>query len=201
MAHRPYERRDHWAKKAKDESFVARAVYKLAEIDKKLKLLRRGDRVLDLGCAPGSWLQYAAKAVGKEGRILGIDLSPVRAGLGPNVTVLERDASKVTDEEIRAALGGPADVVLCDMAPHTSGVRFVDQIRSHALCVAALEVAKAILRPGGHFLVKIFQGPETPELVKSLRDLFGSVKLEKPASSRSESMEIYAAAMGFRPLR
>jgi 23S rRNA (uridine2552-2'-O)-methyltransferase len=198
MGHRPYQHRDHYSKKAKDESFVARSVYKLEEIDKRYRILGKGDLVVDLGCAPGSWLQYASKVVGSSGRLVGIDLFPIRAALGANVTVLQRDVSKVTDAELRAALGGPADAVLCDMAPRTSGVRMVDQARSQALCDLALAVARSVLRLGGRFLVKIFQGPDTPEFVKELRRHFATVNTFKPQSSRSESMEIYAVGTGFR---
>lgn len=198
MAHRPYQHNDHYSKRAKEESFVARSVFKLEEIDKRYRLLGKGDLVVDLGCAPGSWLQYASKATGPSGRLVGIDLSPVRAALGSNVTVLQRDVSKVTDAELRAALGGPADVVLCDMAPHTSGVRMVDQARSQALCDLALAVARGVLRLGGKFLVKIFQGADTPAYLKELRRHFATVLTFKPQSSRSESMETYAIAAGFR---
>jgi len=198
MAHRPYQPRDHWSKRAKDESFVARSVFKLEEIDKRFKLLAKGDLVVDLGCAPGSWLQYASKVVGPSGRLVGVDLTPIRAAVGPNVALVERDVSKVTDAELRAALGGPADVVLSDMAPHTSGVRMVDQARSQALVEIALAIARGCLRAGGKFLVKIFQGPDTPGYVRELRRHFSSASTFKPASSRSESMEIYAVGTGFR---
>jgi 23S rRNA (uridine2552-2'-O)-methyltransferase len=136
--------------------------------------------------------------VGPSGRLLGVDLSPVRATLPPHAAVMQADLAKVPAADLRAALGGPADAVLCDMAPHTSGVRMVDQARSQGLCDLALDVARSVLRVGGRFLVKIFQGPDTPEYVRELRRHFSKVSTFKPQSSRSESMEIYAVCTGFR---
>jgi 23S rRNA (uridine2552-2'-O)-methyltransferase len=188
-------RKDRFHRQAQAAGFRARAVFKLEEIDQKLGLLRPGARVLDLGCAPGSWLQYAARRVGPAGRLVGIDRAPVDLAL-PNLRLLVGDVFQVTREEL---LGGlPAfDLVLSDMAPDTTGIRHVDQARSEALFERALEIATTTLDHGGHFLAKLFQGPEFTALVARCRREFSRVSMVKPAGSRTASIEQYVAALGF----
>ena len=190
-------RQDVYWKRAKQEGLAARAAFKLEEIDQKHHLLRPGARVLDLGCAPGSWLQYAAKIVGPRGALVGIDRTALEISI-PGARLLVGDIFKVTPEELRGDLGG-FDVVLSDMAPDTSGVRQMDQARSEALFERALELAEQLLAPGGHFAGKLFQGPALQDLVKRCRAGFGEVKMMKPKSSRKESIEQYVIALGRKP--
>ncbi len=192
-------RRDRFHQKAKREGFAARAVYKLEEIDDKVDLFSEGDRVLDLGCAPGSWLQYARQQVGERGVLVGLD-RPV--GIGsmrgmPNARLLTGDVMTVSIEELKGELPG-FDVVLSDMAPDTSGIRNLDQMRSEALFERALEIAKAVLAPGGNFVGKLFQGPDFKKLTEDVRKSFDKMKTVKPASSRQISIEQYVVGLGFQ---
>ena len=184
---------DHLTRRARTENYPARSVYKLEEIQNKFKVIKKNDQVLDLGCAPGSWLLYAAKQVGPVGRILGLDLSPVDIRLPENVkavqeNVLNLENSTLVDENARF------NVVLSDMAPSTSGRKDVDAIKSYELCCMALAVAEKYLRPGGHFVCKIFQGNEFTEFQKKVRSKFKESKIFKPDSCRKQSKEIYIIA-------
>lgn len=191
--------RDHYFNKAKQENYPARSVYKLQEIEKQSRLLTPGARILDLGACPGSWTLYAAKKVGPTGRVLGIDLNPERTEFPDNVTYLIGDMLEPGPDILEAfAALGPFDVVLSDMAPSTTGIKFTDQARSLELAEAALSVAVARLKPGGGFVVKIFQGPDAPAYLKGLRDFFDKVRVVKPKSSRAESKEIFYVATGFK---
>lgn len=196
MTGRTRRPQDHFGHKAKREGYPARSVYKLEEIDRRLKLLRRGQRVLDLGAAPGSWTLYAAERVGREGKVLGIDLNEARITLPPQASFRALD---VFAADLPSELGPASfDVVLSDMAPHTSGQRHRDQFHSYELYMRALEIAKAVLAPGGSFVGKIFQGPELESARAATREAFGSVKTFKPEASRSESFEIFLAGSGRR---
>ncbi|HVV84729.1 MAG TPA: RlmE family RNA methyltransferase [Kofleriaceae bacterium] len=188
-------RHDHFHDRAKDAGFRARAVFKLEEIDRAVGLLRAGDRVLDLGCAPGSWLQYARGRIGAGGAMVGIDRVAI-PGI-PGARLLVGDVFTVVPADLLGDLPG-FDVVLSDMAPDTTGIRHVDQARSEALFERALELAAATLAPGGRFVGKIFQGPDLKRLVEACRAQFTAVKIVKPASSRSISIEQYVTASGFR---
>jgi len=187
---------DHYARRAKREKYPARSIYKLEEIDRRTRLLRPGDVVLDLGAAPGSWTLYAAKKVGSHGRIVAIDRAPLKIGVGPNVVAIEADALAYDLEEL-TGLGGTKgfDVVISDMAPRTSGQRFVDQSRSFALFERALEMADHVLRPGGRFAAKIFHGEDFEQARARMRGIFRTVRVIKPASVRSESYEIYLVGL------
>jgi len=189
-------RKDRFHRQAKKEGFRARAVFKLEEIDRKHDLFRRGMNVCDLGCAPGSWLQYAAGRVGPGGMLVGIDRRPIDLAL-PNLRALVGDVFQVSREELLGELDG-FDVVLSDMAPDTTGIRHVDQARSEALFERALELAETTLVHGGNFVGKLFQGPDFQRLVARCRAEFAAVKMEKPRGSRTESIEQYVVARGFR---
>ena len=182
--------KDYYFRKAKSDGYVARSVYKLEEIDKKHSLLNRGDHVLDLGCSPGSWLQYTAEKVGEKGQVLGIDLQGVKLSLPKNVKVLQADIfdMKVQDLEIN---GSMIDVILSDMAPKTTGIRDADARRSYALNQKVLELSVSLLRSQGALLVKAFQGELIEQLRREFSNSFAQVKLCKPKSSRSESVEIF----------
>ncbi len=185
---------DHYGKKARREGFAARSVYKLEEIDRRVGLIRKGARVLDLGCAPGSWLQYVATATGPKGRVVGVDQRPVTVPLPEHVQVLEADVFSVDP----ATLGGRFDVVISDMAPWTSGNRFTDHVRSIELCRRALALAVELLRPGGAFVCKVFEGEDVPAFVAEVRARFTDFKRIKPKGTRSESVELYFVAQGYK---
>jgi 23S rRNA (uridine2552-2'-O)-methyltransferase len=188
-------RHDRFYERAKREKFAARSVYKLDEIDRRVRLLRRGARVLDLGCWPGSWLQYAARAVGESGTLVGIDRYPLEIAIPPpGVRQVVGDVYTVEPAELRGELIG-FDVVLSDMAPDTTGVRITDQARSEALFSRALELAEALLVPGGHFCGKLFQGPEWSALLARCRQVFAEVRLIKPEGTRQQSMEQYVIGL------
>jgi 23S rRNA (uridine2552-2'-O)-methyltransferase len=188
-------RRDKFHKRAQAAGFRARAVFKLEELDRAHDLFRKGDRVLDLGCAPGSWLQYAATRIGESGRMVGIDRTEVTGVAGARLLV--GDVFAVGVDELRGDLAG-FDVVLSDMAPDTTGIRHVDQARSEALFERALELAEATLVPGGRFVGKLFQGPDFKKLIDRCRSRFAEVRTVKPESSRQFSIEQYVVGKGFR---
>lgn len=189
---------DPYVKKAQQEGWRSRAVFKLQEIDKKQRLFRNGSVVVDLGAAPGGWSQYAAAKVLPKGRIIAIDLLEIEPLDG--VEFIRGDFTEdIALQQLLSALGDDqADLVMSDMAPNITGMRSVDQPRSMYLAELALELAVQTLRSGGVFVTKVFMGEGFDELVKSCRARFGSVKVQKPAASRAESRETYIAARGFR---
>jgi 23S rRNA (uridine2552-2'-O)-methyltransferase len=191
----PWE--DHYARKAKKEHFPARSVYKLKEIQQKYRLIRSGDKVLDLGCSPGSWLIYAAGLTGAGGRVVGIDLNPVAVPVPHHVAVYTADILSV-EQGFLGSLGKDFNAVLSDMAPATTGNRAVDAARSLRLCEAALSIAKEILLPGGSFVCKIFQGEDFIRFSDSVKERFTFHKIFKPQSSRKASREIYIIGMDKR---
>ena len=186
--------KDHYFHKAKRNGYVARSAYKLEEIDKKHRIIRKGNLVLDLGCCPGSWLQYASRKVGEEGEVLGVDLKPVNHSLPAHVKVLQADIFELTAKDLGMS-GGMIDVILSDMAPKTTGIRATDAQRSYALNQKVLQLAEELLRPQGMLLVKAFQGAPLDGLRRTFRDTFSKVKLCKPKSSRAESVEIFLLGM------
>jgi 23S rRNA (uridine2552-2'-O)-methyltransferase len=189
-------RHDTFHRRAVQAGFVARSVFKLEEIDEKHRLLRPGARVLDLGCRPGSWLQYAARVAGERGRLVGLDRAPLDVVI-PGARILVGDVFAISLDELRGELEA-FDVVLSDMAPDTSGVRSMDQARSESLFERALEIAEALSARGGHFVGKLFQGPEFQNLVKRCRAGWEKVVIHKPKSSRPESIETYVVARSRR---
>ncbi len=190
---------DFYAQKAKKENFPARSVYKLKEILEKHRLIRKGDKILDLGCAPGSWLQYAAELTGNRGAVTGVDLKPVTIAVPGNARALEADVAALAGmdrEELAGIIGEGYHLVMSDMAPSTTGHKRVDAVRSHQLCEAALMIAKNALAEGGAFVCKIFQGPDFNAFVNTVREVFARVKIFKPQSCRKESREIYIIGIG-----
>jgi 23S rRNA (uridine2552-2'-O)-methyltransferase len=189
---------DHYFRMAKKQHYLARAVYKLEEIQKRYKILRAADRVLDLGAAPGSWIQLAGGVVGQSGLIVGIDLKPIEHAFPNRVVTLQGD---IFDREfIEAALRDylPFDVVLSDMAPATSGIKVADSARSALLFERAFEIARWALRPGGTFLAKIFHGSEFHQLLAQLKKQFGQTRVIRPEATRKQSREIYILAMNLK---
>ena len=190
-----YDFRDHYFQKAKKENFLARAIYKLEEIQKKHRVLRPGDRVLDLGAAPGSWMQLTGGVVGPSGLVVGVDLKKIEHPFPRHVVVLQRD---IFDPEFEGDFQReypPFDVVLSDMAPSTSGIRVADSARSELLFERAIHLAGVLLKPQGHFLAKIFQGSDFHNLLAETKKRYEWVKVVKPEASKKQSKEIYILAM------
>jgi 23S rRNA (uridine2552-2'-O)-methyltransferase len=188
---------DPYVRAARQEGWRSRAAFKLIELDSKFHFLKKGARVLDLGAAPGGWTQVAARRIGPAGKIVAADILEMEPLAG--TTVLQCDLlDPGTPERLKAALGGPADVVLTDMAAPTTGHRATDHLRTVALFEAALDVAQDVLRPGGTFVGKIFQGGAGGELLARVKSLFRTVRHVKPPASRKESVELYLVAEGFR---
>ncbi len=187
---------DHYARKAKKEKQPARSVYKLQEIQGKFRVIKRGDRVLDLGCSPGSWLLYAAEQVGKSGSVTGIDLKPTTIALPSHVTTLLFDVNDIPTEPSETdPIGDGFQVVLSDMAPATTGNKNVDNARSYQLSETALSIARNRLTPGGSFVCKIFQGEDFEVFDKEVRLSFQTRRIFKPQSSRKASREIYVIGL------
>jgi 23S rRNA (uridine2552-2'-O)-methyltransferase len=191
---------DPYVARAKREGYRSRAAYKLIEIDAKHHLFRPGQRVVDLGAAPGGWSQVAAAKVGSasgKGRVVGIDLLPVDPL--PGVEFIELDfLDESAPGKLAAMLDGPADVVMSDMAANTTGHKKTDHLRIIGLAEAAVHFAREILAPGGAFIAKVLQGGTENQLLADLKRDFDSVRHVKPAASRSDSSELYVLATGFR---
>ena len=187
-----YDPRDRFFEKAKREGLRARSAYKLEEIQRRLRVLRPGARVLDLGAAPGGWCQIAAREVGQRGSVLGIDLEPIPP-LPPPVKTWVADAfAPEFLERLRTEGGAPFDVVLSDLAPRTTGVRGTDEARSIALAGRALALAREVLKPSGALVVKLFMGGEFEAFLKRFKEAFGQVKVVKPEASVARgSKEVY----------
>ncbi len=188
---------DHLTRKARADNYPARSVYKLMEIQQRFHILKPGNTVLDLGCAPGSWLLYAAGQVGQGGRVFGIDLTPVTVALPDGVIAIQGDIFEERNFD-RFDPGANCHVVLSDMAPATTGRKDVDAARSVELCRKALETAVTCLIPGGHFVCKIFQGSEFTRFEQEVHSHFGECRIFKPESCRKQSKEIYIIAKGKR---
>jgi len=190
---------DPYVARAKSEGFRSRAAYKLAEIDDKARFLRKGAWVIDLGAAPGGWTQVAAQRVGvpNEGRVVAIDLLAMEAL--PGVSFVQGDfLDPAAPAQLKAILGGAADVVLSDMAANATGHRQTDHLKIMALVEAAVDFAGEVLAPGGTFLAKVLQGGTEVALLRLLKRDFATVKHVKPAASRSDSAELYLLASGYR---
>jgi len=188
---------DPYVVRATREGFRSRAAYKLIEIDDKARVLKKGMRVIDLGAAPGGWSQVAARRVGAQGRVVAIDVLPMDAIAGVDFAQLDFLGADAP-EKLRVMLGGPADVVLSDMAANATGHRKTDHIKIVALVEAACEFAREVLAPGGTFLAKVLQGGTEAALLGPLKRDFMVVKHMKPSASRSDSAELYLLATGFR---
>jgi 23S rRNA (uridine2552-2'-O)-methyltransferase len=184
---------DYYAQKARKEGFLARSVYKLEEIQKKYSVLKRGGRVLDLGCCPGAWLQFASKVVGKTGLVVGIDIIPLKYAMPDNVRFIQADILSL--ESLPDEFSDGFDTVLSDMAPKTSGNKFVDTQRSLILCKAALHFSDRYLKAKGAFVCKVFQGDGFHKFVEMLKKRFEKTRLFRPRSTRKASREIYAIGL------
>ena len=188
---------DPYVAEAKARGYRSRAAFKLIELDEKCGLLKPGMRVVDLGAAPGGWTQVAVKAVGERGQVVALDILPMDPV--PGAVVLQADFTEAAAEDaVRAALEGPADLVMSDMAPNTTGHGATDHLRIMALAELALDAADAMLAPGGAFVCKLFQGGADKALRDRLRRDFAKVRHVKPPASRKDSSEMYVVAQGFR---
>lgn len=195
MSWRKQQTQDKYFRQAKADGYRARSAYKLIELNEKYRLIRAGMTILDLGAAPGSWSQVAAKLGAK---IVAVDLSPIQPLAG--VTTIRGDITKpeiITP--IESALGGSADLVMSDVAPATSGVQFVDHARSIELARASLQLAVRFLKPDGKFVVKVFQGEDFEVFVKEVKEHFRQVSVYRPPATRGESSEHFVVGLGFRP--
>lgn len=189
---KPYIPNDKWSKRAAEEGYRARSVYKLQELDEQYHLLHPGMQVLDIGAAPGSWLQYTSKRIGSSGRVLGLDLKEIK-GVAANVKTAVcdiNDASAVTQAMTRAGMT-QADIVLSDIAPNTSGIKDVDQWKSIELSRMVVQFAKAHLRHGGKLVMKVFRGKNFDEFLKEVRQDWPNAKPYTVEASRDRSREVY----------
>lgn len=193
----PYAKPDRFTQAAKKAGFPARSVFKLEEIDRRTRLLRGGMRVLDLGAAPGSWSLYAAGRIGHGGKLLAVDLEPLRVALPSNASFVQGDAFSISNSEL--ARFAPYDVVLSDMAPKTTGMRVTDQARSHELFMRALAVAATLGAPGSSFVGKIFMSEDLPSARAEVKRAYERERLIRPEGTRAVSMEIFLVAAGKRP--
>ncbi|MEC7241526.1 MAG: RlmE family RNA methyltransferase [Myxococcota bacterium] len=191
-----YKKADHFSRRAQKEGYAARSVYKLQEMQQKWKFLKPGQRVVDLGCAPGSWSRFAQEQIGFGGVLVGIDIQEVAGYPGQ---FLQQSIEDTEVDPMRQLLGGDADVVISDMAPSTTGNRFTDHVRQIALIESGLHLALQLLRPGGSFVAKVFEGQDAQAFVQSLRSEFGSVKRFKPKATRGRSVEFFVAGMERKP--
>jgi 23S rRNA (uridine2552-2'-O)-methyltransferase len=193
-----YKRKDFFYKKAKNEGYRSRAAYKLLEINKKFKIFKSSHNVLDLGCAPGGWLQVVSRLC-SNGSVYGIDLLKTEPLNLKNVFIIQGDIldSSVTEKIKHVKFNS----VISDMAPNTSGIKHADYFKSFELCKTAFKIAKLHLKNNGNFIVKIFQGREFEDFYKSLKKHFDSVKIFKPQSSRDSSSETYIIARNFKHTR
>ncbi len=194
-----YDRKDAYHQRAKREGFRSRAAYKLQEIQRSQRLLRRGQRVADLGCWPGGWLQIAAAEVGAEGRVVGVDLAAIDPPLElANVFALIGDVSEpAVLQRVLDELGGPADVLLSDAAPKLTGIRAADRAREERVLEAVEAAAPTLLVPGGSLLVKLLECPEAQAFEKRLRSRFKSTRVLKPKASRKGTTERYLLGVGY----
>ena len=181
--------------RAKEEGYPARSVYKLQEIDKKYNLIKRGDRVLDLGCAPGSWLLYLSKKVGDKGGAVGIDIEDIKIPLKDNIVFVKKDVMALEDKYFE---GQHYDAVVSDFAPSTSGMMDTDAERSLELCQRAFEIVTMVLDSGKNFLCKIFEGESTNDFFKKISSSFRFAKRFRPKAVRKGSREIYIVAKDFK---
>lgn len=193
MSRQPYARSDHHTRAAKAQGFPARSVFKLEEIDRRCKLLKAGQKVVDLGAAPGSWSLYAAQRIGPSGRLLAVDLQAIEQAYPAHVTVLQGDALQL-DSELHVS-HGPYDVVLSDMAPKTGSDKFQNAARSFELFQAALAVSEHHGKPGSHFVGKLFMGEDFTIAKNAVTKAFGRALTIRPPSTRKNSVEVFLVGL------
>ena len=192
-------KREYYYKKAKEENYRSRATYKLVQANEKYQFIQRNDIVVDLGAAPGGWIQAARKMTGKNGFVLGVDLKPIDPFTQEYMRTIIADLTEPDMvQQILSFLPREADVVISDAAPNITGVWEVDHARQIDLATKALEIAQCILRPSGNFFVKVFEGDLLNDFIQTAKSLFETVKIVKPQASRAKSSEIYLLALGLK---
>ncbi|RLG58569.1 MAG: 23S rRNA (uridine(2552)-2'-O)-methyltransferase [Candidatus Hydrothermarchaeota archaeon] len=189
--------KDYYYKKAKKEKYRSRASYKLKQINAKYKLIKNGDKVLDLGAAPGGWTQVAREVVGSNGLVVAVDLQEIKSFENENIIILQGDFTEAKTLERIKDISQSYDVIISDASPKISGVWDIDHFRSIELCENVLKIAKEVLKPGGNLVVKVFQGSEIDNFIKKIRRSFKYVKVTKPKASRKKSSEVYVIGKGF----
>lgn len=189
-----YNPRDHYFKKAKKEGFLARSAYKLEEIQKKYKIIRANDKILDLGCAPGSWSQVILKILGPQGRLRGVDLKAVMVK-APNAVF---EVKNIFEMKLEEFIEAPYDCIVSDMAPNTTGIMIRDQTLSEELCMKVLELCDKLLKPGGHMAMKLFQGGGAKQVELEVKKRFEKYQMLKPDSTRKESKEIFIIGIKYK---
>lgn len=197
-----YHPKDAYYKKAKQQGYRSRAAYKLVELQRRFRLIKPGDFVVDLGAAPGGWLQIAAGYVGTTGKVIAVDLQAIEPFQAANIVLIQGDITDgAVQQKIKEIAGGPVDCVLSDLAPRLSGIRDADTARCLELNRTALEVAIQLLRSGGVLLVKSFINPELQAFTLELKRYFSSVQRTRPEATRQASSELYFCASGFHGRR
>jgi 23S rRNA (uridine2552-2'-O)-methyltransferase len=191
-------RKDLYRRLAREQGYKSRAAFKLLEANERYGFIREGGRILDFGSAPGGWLQVASEIVGPEGRVVGVDLSPIRLK-AKNVVAIRMDVNDPgVAAKVKEALGGVADVILSDLAPSVSGVWELDQTRQVDLTLRVLELSHELLKAGGSVFCKLFEGERSQEVRDQFRRTFASVRVIKPAASRGASSELYYFCEGLK---
>ena len=191
---------DPYYKKAKKEEYRSRASYKLKQLDKRFKLIKQGDTVVDLDAAPGGWSRVALEKVGEEGVVVSVDLNRFKKFHEENYYGMRGDfTTPEVQEKIMEIIGGKAKVVMSDASPSLSGIKNIDQLRSIDLTYSVIGIAENILEPKGNLVMKVFQGPEYKEMLDSLKSKFRHVRTTNPASSRKKSSEMYVVGLEYKP--
>lgn len=185
---------DKWAKLAKEKGYPARSVFKLKEIQERFKIIKPGYKILDLGASPGSWSQFACEIIGPQGKVIGVDLEPVKFK-SSLFTFIQKDVFELKPEDLEAFDVDNFDLILSDMAPKTTGIDFTDHLRSVELVLRALEIAKWWLKKGGDMVVKIFDGSELKKVCKEFEKFFENVKIFRPKATRKGSKELFIIAL------
>ena len=192
-----YDRKDRFYEMAKSAGHASRAYYKLEQMQKKYKIVRQGDLVVDLGAAPGGWMELLSKLIGEKGRVVGVDILPLKITIQKNMTFIKGDInSHDTIEELKSMLG-LADFIVSDMAPSTSGIKFKDSYLSYQLAAKAFDISKEILKKGGNFVTKIFPGEDFAGFKKELSVYFKTVHQHRPEATRKSSTEVYLVCKGY----
>lgn len=192
--------KDHYFHKAKKDNFLARSVYKLEEIDERFKILKKGDQVIDLGYHPGSWIQYTSERIGKDGLVIGADIKEINNKLLnlPNVRLFQKDVFTI-ENMLELGVSDQFDVVLSDMAPNTTGIQSVDQIRSLNLVEMVFSLLPRFLKPGGNLVIKVFESNDAQVFLKAQKKQFENFHYLRPKSVRSVSKEFFVIGDNYRP--
>lgn len=192
--------KDHYFHKAKKDNFLARSVYKLEEIDERFKVISKGNQIIDLGYSPGSWIQYTSEKIGKDGIVIGADIKEVNNKLLnlANVRLFQKDVFTI-DTMMELGVSDQFDVVLSDMAPNTTGIQSVDQIRSLNLVEMVFSLLPKFLKPGGNLVIKVFESNDAQVFLKTQRKHFEEFHNLRPKSVRSVSKEYFVIGKNFRP--